>query len=73
MIKYVDDLTKVRPDEIEHVEDKNITILAIIHCPNVSEKSKEMVVVYSNGDHASYFRNGSYLFVDNPHFIFKSK
>jgi len=70
-MKYVDDLTKVKPEEIKHVND-DVPIQQIIKAKNPCNEAFSVGIVYEDGSTGSYTidgrvrRDGVQLFAFNP-------
>jgi hypothetical protein len=68
-MKYVDDLTKVKPEEITHIHSKNSQVIGIVDCP----KNNTVVVVWEDGSSACYYKDGRYDPSSVRYFIYKHK
>lgn len=71
-MKYVNDLTKVSPDEIEHMEDLT-PIQSIIEVKRtIGTKQEIVVVIWESGECASYTKDGKFHLGGEQCFIFKA-
>lgn len=68
-MKQVDDLTKVKPEEIEHVYSGHKQVISIVDCP----KNNTVVVVWEDGSSVGYYKDGSYVTGGDRYFVFKPK
>ena len=71
-MQYVDDLTKVKPEEIQHV-DITTLIQAIVPIRYPREKSCAVVVIFENGHVLTYAVDGRAWSYSKQCFIFKPK
>jgi hypothetical protein len=67
---YVDDLSKVKPEEITDIDGKEV--VGIIRLPNPPGPYNEFVVCTEAG-YNSYNISGKYAINSNQHFIYKPK
>ena len=72
MTRYVDDLTKVRPEEIQHIAYKK-PIIAIVHCPKTVSPYSRVVVIWEDGETGFYTLDGYAHTKSERCFIYKPK
>ena len=69
IMKYVDDLTKVKPEEIVHTHSKRKQVIGIVYCA----KNNTVVVAWEDGSSAGYYKDGSYVSGGDRYFVYKPK
>ncbi len=72
-MKYVDDLTKVKPEDIQHAKDEYLDIQAIIKTRNSGAPNRDVVVIFEDGSSASYTIDGRFVEKGERRFIFIPK
>lgn len=70
-MRYVDDLTKVKPEEIQHIRS-DTGIQAIIEVKYPAGVAQEIIVVWEDGDTNTFSKDGRYYPSYDQEFIFKS-
>ena len=71
-MKYVDDLTKVKPEEIQHI-DFDIPVQAIVPAHKPRYKHMEVAIVFEDGRCLCFSKEGKTGPSGGHNFIFKSK
>ena len=71
-MKFVDDLTKVKPEEIKCIAENKPPIVAIVPTPK-GEEDYKAVIVFDDGLSCAYTLDGRKFLGKDQHFIHKPK